>query len=135
MMFEVLDGGDCPVLRLVGELDADTVPGLEAAVAPIVSGRPPRLAIDVSRVEFVDSSAIALWVRWSNLVGRLEIHDPLPTVRANLVRLGLAQRLLLIPDRLPSSATPAGSPGAVVAINPPVSAVHGGPDAGGGESR
>jgi anti-anti-sigma factor len=126
MMFEVLDGEDCPVVRLVGELDADTVPDLDAPVAPIVSGRPPRLALDVGRLEFVDSSAIALWVRWSNFVGCLEIHDPLPTVRATLVRLGLAQRMLLIPGRRPSSATPAGSPEAVVAINPTVSAVDGG---------
>jgi anti-sigma B factor antagonist len=96
-------------VTVVGELDAHTVPGLEAALAPVVSGRPPRLAVDVSGVEFVDSSGIALWVRWSNLVDRLEIRDPSPVLRSALVRLGLAHRLLPIPD---GSVEPAESKGA-----------------------
>ena len=98
MSFEVVDVDGCPVVKVVDELDANKVPVLEAALAPIVSDRPARLAVDASRLEFVDSSAIALWVRWSNLVGRLEIHDPSPTLRAAIVRFGLAHRLMLIPD-------------------------------------
>ena len=129
MTFDVADGDECPVVSVVGELDLNTVPGLEAALAPLVSDRPPRLAVDASQLDFVDSSAIALWVRWSNLVGRLEIRDPTPPIRASLVRLGLAHRLWLTPNPSPSPAMPADSSEAVVATSPPPAAPPPGPTA------
>lgn len=67
MTFElVTDTDGAPLVRITGELDMDTVPKLAAGLEPIISGSPGRLVVDVSGVDFVDSSAIALWVGWAN---------------------------------------------------------------------
>jgi anti-anti-sigma regulatory factor len=81
----------------MGELDVTRVPGLEAAVGRVLSGSGERLVVDAGALEFVDSSAIALWVRWANQAGHVEIRDPPPPLRALIFRLGLAERLRLTP--------------------------------------
>ena len=69
MTFElVTDTDGAPLVRITGELDMDTVPKLAAGLEPIISGSPGRLVVDVSGVDFVDSSAIALWVGWANRI-------------------------------------------------------------------
>jgi anti-anti-sigma factor len=85
------------VVRIAGELDMNNVDELAAAVDPIVSGRPERLVVDISGVRFADSSAIALWVKWANVVRRLELRDPSPLLRRVITRMGLAQRLRMSP--------------------------------------
>ena len=94
---EVLTGNDGPVLvRLIGDLDRGNVEELEAAVSGALSrGRP--LVIDAGALEFVDSSVIALWVRWANELGHVEIRDPTPRIRRVITRMGLAERLRLTP--------------------------------------
>jgi anti-sigma B factor antagonist len=87
------DSDGCALVAVTGELDMNTVPELEAAVEPIIGGRPARLVVDVSRLEFADSSAIALWVRWANLVRHLELREPSPFLRRVIARMGLADRL------------------------------------------
>jgi len=72
----------------VGDRDLDGV-----AVQPSPS------AVDVRRLEFVDSSSFALWVRWSNLVGHVESTPPRwPFERASCGRA--SHRLVLTPDEL-----------------------------------
>jgi anti-anti-sigma factor len=68
------------VVRLMGELDLSTVPGLEAPVGRVLVGRGGRPVVEARDLEFADSSAIALWVRCVN-VGRFEMRDPSPAVR------------------------------------------------------
>lgn len=94
---DVLTGVDGPVLvRLMGDLDRSNVPELEAAVTGVLSrGRP--LVIDAGALEFVDSSVIALWVKWANELGHVEIRDPTPRIRRVITRMGLAERLRLMP--------------------------------------
>jgi hypothetical protein len=53
--------------------------------------------IDVSSLRFADSSAIALWVKWSTIVRGLEIHDPQPLLRRVIDSMGLAQTLQVTP--------------------------------------
>jgi anti-sigma B factor antagonist len=94
MTFDLLtDSVGAVVVKVSGDLDMNTVPKLEAAVAPMIRGSSTWLVLDASALEFADSSAIALWVRWANLVQRMEIREPSPFLRRVLARMGLAHKL------------------------------------------
>jgi anti-sigma B factor antagonist len=98
MTFEIVssDNGSA-VVKVAGELDITTIVDLEEAVQPILDGGPQRLTLDVSSLRFADSSAIALWVKWSTLVPELEIRDPQPLLRRVIDSMGLAQTLRVTP--------------------------------------
>ena len=80
-----------------GELDVANIDALEAAVAPVIEKRPERLVVDVGELRFADSSAIALWVRWSTAVENIELRDPSPLLRKVITSMGLAGKLRLSP--------------------------------------
>lgn len=81
------------VVTLAGELDMSTIDELEAEVAPALANRPTRLIVDVEHVQFADSSAIALWVRWATSVGDFELRNPSPLLRRVITAMGLSQKL------------------------------------------
>jgi anti-sigma B factor antagonist len=94
LAYEVTEDRDgCPLVRLRGELDMTTAPSLESAVAALIASSPPRLVIDASGLDFADSSAIALLVRWANLVREVEIRQPPELLRRVIARMGLSDRL------------------------------------------
>lgn len=94
LVYEVSQDPDgSPLVRIRGELDMTTRPKLESAVAPIIGTAPSRLIIDASALEFADSSAIALLVRWANLVREVEIRHPPELLRRVIARMGLSDRL------------------------------------------
>jgi anti-sigma B factor antagonist len=92
------DGNGTALLRLTGELDMISVPELEAALEPVMSERPDRLVLEVSGLRFADSSAIALWVKWAQLVPEIEIREPPLLLRRVITRMGLADRLRVSPN-------------------------------------
>jgi hypothetical protein len=55
--------------------------------------RPGRLIIELSDLRFADSSAIALWVRWSTSVDEIELRDVSPILRRVIDSMGLAATL------------------------------------------
>lgn len=91
------DPDGSPVVRVKGELDMTTSPKLEAGVSSIIAGAPSRLIVDTSELEFADSSAIALLVRWANLVRHVEIRQPPELLRRVIARMGLSDRLQIRP--------------------------------------
>jgi anti-anti-sigma factor len=91
------DGDGSALVRLRGDLDMASADELEAAVEPVIAASPERLVIDVSGLRFADSSAIALWVRWSNAVRQVEIREPSQLMRRVLETMGLAERLRVTP--------------------------------------
>lgn len=92
--FEVTsDDRGCPVVRLEGELDMTNADALQAAVEPVLEQAPPRLVVDLSALKFADSSGVALWVRWANVVEEVELRRASPLLRRVLERMGLAERL------------------------------------------
>src|SRR5579884_816737 len=96
--FDVLErDGDSVVVRMSGDLDLSTVEDVEAAVEPWLSRPPELLVVDVAGLRFADSSAIALWVRWANVVRQVEIRDASDLLRRLIERMGLAERLRLVP--------------------------------------
>jgi anti-anti-sigma factor len=98
MTFELLPAdGSARIVKLDGELDITTIDDLDEAVKPIIDADPERLVVDVSGLRFADSSAIALWVKWSSTVRALEIRDPSPLLRRVIESMGLAQTLGVTP--------------------------------------
>jgi anti-sigma B factor antagonist len=101
------DSDGTVTISIVGELDIKAAPAVEAALAPTMSGRPERIVVDASALEFADSSAIApiaLFIRWANLARYLEVRDAPPFLRGLILRMGLAQRIVIGPA--PETPTP-----------------------------
>lgn len=86
---------DTLTVRLAGELDLSNVGRVEAEVAPALSQHPRQLIVDASGLEFADSSAIALWLRWSREVERFELRQLSPLLRRVLVAMGLEGQMEL----------------------------------------
>ena len=98
MTYEVSADSDGTVtISLAGELDIQSVSALEAALHQTTVVRPSRIVVDASGLEFADSSAIALFVRWANVAERLELRDPPAQLRGHILRMGLADRLVIGP--------------------------------------
>lgn len=89
------DGGGV-VVTVSGDLDLSTVERVEAAIEPLLEQSPKLVIVDVAGLRFADSSAIALWVRWANLA-QVEIRHPSDLLRRLIERMGLAERLRLVP--------------------------------------
>ena len=87
------DSEGSPLLTLAGELDMTNAEALEEVVAPVLAEGPSKLVLDVSGLLFGDSSAIALFVKWANLVGQVELRDPPELLSRVIARMGLSERL------------------------------------------
>lgn len=81
------------VLAIGGELDMGTVEELRSAAEDAVAGATSLLVLDVEELRFADSSAIALWVSWSQRVPRVEIHNAKPMIRRVIDAMGLTKKL------------------------------------------
>ena len=84
---------DTTVVTLSGELDISNVDRLASAVSPIVQGRAGIVILDLSELEFADSSAIAIWVRWSSLVDEFHLRGARPLLKTVIERMGLSGKL------------------------------------------
>jgi anti-sigma B factor antagonist len=96
--FDITDAdGDGLRVRITGELDITNVDALESAVDAALKRHPGRLILDLSGLRFADSSAIALWVRWSTAVHEIELRDVSPILRRVIDSMGLADTLNVKP--------------------------------------
>jgi anti-anti-sigma factor len=82
-------------VSLHGELDLSNVERCEAEVATALADRPQHMVLEAGGLEFADSSAIALWLRWSREVERFEIRELSPLLRRVLTAMGLDGRMEL----------------------------------------
>jgi anti-sigma B factor antagonist len=82
-------GDGSVVVALDGELDIATADQLNVAVEGALASVSTCLVVDAEHLAFADTSAIALWVKWSRQVPRLEIHHPRPMVRRVIETMGL----------------------------------------------
>jgi anti-sigma B factor antagonist len=89
--------GDGLRVRITGELDITNVDALESAVGSALERHPGRLILELSGLRFADSSAIALWVRWSTAVHEIELRDVSPILRRVIDSMGLADTLNVKP--------------------------------------
>ncbi len=87
------------VLALTGRVDAHTVPQLQNRIQTVSSAKPSNLIIDLSAVDFMDSSGLAALVqgmrRCQATGGRLCLSNPQQPVRMvlELTRLDKAIRI------------------------------------------
>jgi anti-anti-sigma factor len=81
------------VLALGGELDMSSVEELGVAVEDTVAAATDVLVLDIEDLRFADSSALALWVTWSQRVPRVEVHNARPMIRRVIEAMGLTTRL------------------------------------------
>jgi len=65
---EIADGGREVRLRMVGEIDMATAPLIDDAFASVLDEGYNRIAIDLSGVDFIDSSGLNALIRARNIV-------------------------------------------------------------------
>jgi anti-sigma B factor antagonist len=97
MSFDLAQADDGLTVTINGELDITNVDALEAAVGAALERQAGRLVIELSGLRFADSSAIALWVRWSTAVHEIELRDVSPILRRVIDSMGLADTLNVKP--------------------------------------
>ena len=85
------------VIRLSGELDMVTAESVRSVVEAALTGESDRLVFDISELEFMDSSGIALLVSATRKVRKVEVRHPTPIVRRLIELTGLTEILLMVP--------------------------------------
>jgi len=85
-----------PVIRLSGELDMVSVQRVRPVVERVLTAEDGRLAFDVSELEFMDSSGVALLVSAARKTRQVELRHPTPIVRRLIELAGLTELLLMV---------------------------------------
>jgi anti-sigma B factor antagonist len=83
------------LVRLTGELDLYNAEDLRAALAQAIDERPERLVVDLSQVEFLDSTALGVLIEARSRLGRggLVLASPQIETRRALQVSGLDRHL------------------------------------------
>jgi len=98
MSFDLAEAGDNGLtVTISGELDITNVDALQEAVGSALEHHPRRLIIELSGLRFADSSAIALWVRWSTAAHEIELRHVSPILRRVIDTMGLGDTLNVKP--------------------------------------
>jgi anti-anti-sigma factor len=85
------------VLALAGELDVSNAAALRGRVDAVLALAPSGIVFDLSDLQFMDSSGIAVLVLAANEVGNVELRDPSSIVRRIVHATGLAEILKMNP--------------------------------------
>jgi anti-sigma B factor antagonist len=94
---EVATEDGTSVIRLSGELDMVSVDRIRPVVEEALDAGSDRLVFDVSGLEFMDSSGIALLVSATQRARQVELRHPTPIVRRLVELTGLTELLLVVP--------------------------------------
>lgn len=85
------------MIRLSGELDLVSVDSVRSVIDAALAGQSERLVFDVSELEFMDSSGIALLISVTRKVQAVEVRNPTAIVRRIIELTGLTEILLVVP--------------------------------------
>jgi anti-sigma B factor antagonist len=80
---------------LTGELDIESADRLNGSVEELLSLPVTRLDFDLSRLEFMDSSGLALLLRMTNQFGPADVRGAKPLIRRVIEVSGLTEVLRL----------------------------------------
>jgi anti-anti-sigma factor len=86
------DGGTAVVL-VIGEIDISTVGVVRAAMVTALEGSPSRIVFDLSGVEFIDSSGLAVLLQARKTTVVVHIRNPSAAVRRLIELTGLTDIL------------------------------------------
>lgn len=86
-----MDGPQGPVIRLTGELDIASIDEVRSEIEQFLVNEPKLVIFDLSGLQFMDSSGIALLVQVANRCGTVEVRNPTRIVRRVLEATGLAE--------------------------------------------
>jgi anti-anti-sigma factor len=92
-----VDESGTPIISISGEVDLANADSIAAAIEPIVAKGPERLIVDATGLEFMDSSGIALLLRWAQESVRVEVRNPSRIIRRTLESMGLTDLLHVDP--------------------------------------
>jgi anti-sigma B factor antagonist len=100
---EVLSRGGASVIRVFGELDLATSPGLEQELERLLAGDAPLIVVDLAELEFMDSTGLSVLVRAHQRAEesgqRLGVTNGSQQVERLLNLTGVRDRLML--DEVP----------------------------------
>jgi anti-sigma B factor antagonist len=85
------------VIRLSGELDMVSVENVRSIIEGAQAGQSDRLVFEVSGLEFMDSSGIALLISATRKVRSVEVRNPTAIVRRIIELTGLTDILIMVP--------------------------------------
>jgi anti-sigma B factor antagonist len=85
------------VIRLSGELDMVSVENVRPVIEQAPAGENEGLVFDVSELEFMDSSGIALLISVTRKVRTVEVRNPTAIVRRIIELTGLTEILFMVP--------------------------------------
>jgi len=89
--------GGTPVVSLSGELDLTNAERVKSAIGDMITAGTERLVVELSELEFMDSSGLALLASFARKVPEVELRDPSPIVRRLIDLTGLAEILNVTP--------------------------------------
>jgi anti-sigma B factor antagonist len=85
------------VIRLSGELDMVSVENVRSVIEGALAGHGDRLVFEVSGLEFMDSSGIALLISMTRKATTVEVRNPTAIVRRIIELTGLTDILRMVP--------------------------------------
>jgi anti-anti-sigma factor len=93
----LIDGGrdasGARVVKLVGEIDFANADALGERLDSLIGDGDTRLVVDLSALEFMDSSGIAMLLRAAGRVESIAVRNPTEVVRRIIECTGLADTL------------------------------------------
>ena len=91
------DEGGTPVISIAGELDLSNMGQAKAAIDAALTSQAQRLILELSELEYMDSSGLALLAAAARQAREIELRDPSPMVRRLIEMTGLDQILRMTP--------------------------------------
>ncbi|MFI5932391.1 STAS domain-containing protein [Actinoplanes sp. NPDC051494] len=93
---------DVAVLRLTGELDADTAPHLHGLLADLLDRPVPRIVVDLTGLKFCDSVGLSAFVTAKHVIssrgGWLSFAGPNRFLAELLTTVGLSRYFAVFPE-------------------------------------
>ena len=89
--------GPTPVVSIAGELDLSNADAVRSAIEDELDPATPKLVFELSELQFMDSSGIALLASLAQSVPEVELRHPTDIVRRILEITGVDQWLPMTP--------------------------------------